>query len=136
MTRTLLTGLLIGESPRWHEGRLWFSNWGRRSSRWIVWAELGQGGDGICIDAEGAIWSSVTIDGRPTCARVREGGEVLQRIDLDQGCFARMLGGEDGRTLFMLTADWRGTEHFAELLQARTGELVTAPAPVPGAGRP
>ena len=26
--RILLTGLAIGESPRWHEGRLWFSNWG------------------------------------------------------------------------------------------------------------
>jgi sugar lactone lactonase YvrE len=61
---------------------------------------------------------------------------VLQTIGLDQGCFACMLGGEDGRTLFMLTADWRGPERFAELLQARTGNVVTAPVPVRGAGRP
>src|SRR5215207_7918360 len=25
---TLMTDLVVGESPRWHEGRLWFSNWG------------------------------------------------------------------------------------------------------------
>ncbi|MDN3358739.1 SMP-30/gluconolactonase/LRE family protein [Actinomadura sp. DC4] len=283
MTRTLLTGLMIGESPRWHEGRLWFSNWGSQevlavdaggkaevmarvpttlpfSIDWLpdgrllvvsgpealllrqepdgslvrhaglghlariwneivvdgrgnvyvngmdfdflgggdfvpgiialvtpdgavrqvagdimfpngmvitpdgstlivaesfasrltafdigpdgglsgrrVWAELGQGGDGICIDAEGAVWSSVTAGGRPACARVREGGEVERLVELDQGCFACMLGGEDGRTLFMLTADWRGPEQMDELLRARTGRLVTAPAPVPGAGKP
>src|SRR5437764_9719116 len=28
MTDILLTGLAIGESPRWHDGRLWFCNWG------------------------------------------------------------------------------------------------------------
>jgi sugar lactone lactonase YvrE len=48
------------------------------------------------------------------------------------GCFACVPGGEGGRTLFVLTAGRRGTE---EVLQARTGELVAAPAPVPGAGR-
>src|SRR3954468_20595284 len=26
--RTLMTGLAMGESPRWHENRLWFSDWG------------------------------------------------------------------------------------------------------------
>jgi sugar lactone lactonase YvrE len=25
---TLFSGLAIGESPRWHNGRLWLSNWG------------------------------------------------------------------------------------------------------------
>jgi sugar lactone lactonase YvrE len=101
-----------------------------------VWAELGQGGDGICLDGEGAVWSSATVDGRPVCVRVREGGEVLDRVDLEDGCFACMLGGEDGRTLFMLTAEWRGVERMAELFQSRTGRVVTARAPVAGAGRP
>src|SRR5918995_2269092 len=60
-----------------------------------VWAELGGpgGGDGICLDAEGAVWCSVLVGDRPACWRVREGGEVLERIELEQACFACMLGG-------------------------------------------
>ncbi len=50
-----------------------------------VWAELGQGGDGICLDVEGAVWSPA---GTNAVVRVREGGEVLQRIELDRSCFA------------------------------------------------
>jgi len=102
-----------------------------------VWAELGPaGGDGICLDAEGAIWTSAMKDGRPVCLRVREGGEVLQRIDLDEACFACMLGGDDGRTLFMMVAEWRGVEQMQRLFQSRTGRVLTARAPVPHAGRP
>jgi sugar lactone lactonase YvrE len=101
-----------------------------------VWAELGQGGDGMCLDAEGAIWTPAFKDGRPGCNRVREGGEVLERIELDQFCFACMLGGEDGKTLFMLVAEWRGVEHMAEMFQSHTGKVLTARAPSPHAGRP
>jgi sugar lactone lactonase YvrE len=98
-----------------------------------VWADLGQGGDGICMDAEGCIWTSA---GENTVARVREGGEVLQRIQIDQFCYACMLGGEDGRTLFMLVADWYGVERMGELLEARSGRVLAIPAPVPHAGWP
>ena len=101
-----------------------------------VWAALGQGGDGICMDAEGAVWTPAFPDGRPCCVRVREGGEVLQRIELDKFCFACMLGGEDGKTLFMLVAEWRGVEHMNELFSSHTGQLLTAQAPSPHAGRP
>jgi len=101
-----------------------------------VWAELGQGGDGICLDAEGAVWCSATKDGKPTCVRVREGGQVLQTIELDRSCFACMLGGEDGKTLFMMAAEWRGTENMDVLLHSRTGQVLTAPAPSPHAGWP
>jgi sugar lactone lactonase YvrE len=101
-----------------------------------VWAELGQGGDGICLDEEGAVWSSATKDGKPTCVRVREGGQVLQTIELDRSCFACMLGGEDGKTLFMMAAEWRGTENMDVLLHSRTGQVLTAPAPLPHAGWP
>jgi sugar lactone lactonase YvrE len=101
-----------------------------------VWAELDKGGDGICLDAEGAVWCSATKDGKPTCVRVREGGQVLQTIELDRSCFACMLGGEDGKTLFMMVAEWRGTENMDVLLHSRTGQVLTAPAPSPHAGWP
>src|SRR5215210_5981912 len=69
-----------------------------------VWADLGDGvPDGICTDAEDAVWYADVPNER--CVRVREGGEVLQTVELDRGCFACMLGGEDGRTLFMVAAD-------------------------------
>jgi sugar lactone lactonase YvrE len=99
-----------------------------------VWADIG--GDGICLDAEGAIWCSVVHDGRPACLRVRAGGQVLQRIELERACFACMLGGEDGRTLFMMVAEWRGVERMGELFSSRTGRVLTARAPSPHAGHP
>jgi sugar lactone lactonase YvrE len=101
-----------------------------------VWADLGQGGDGICMDAEGAIWTPAFKEGRPGCVRVQEGGEVLQRIELDEFCFACMLGGADNKTLFMLVAEWRGVENMEAMFRSQTGRLLTAQAPAPHAGRP
>ncbi len=100
-----------------------------------VWADLGQGGDGMCLDAEGAVWSPALRDGF-SCVRVREGGEVLQRIDLDRFCYACMLGGADGKTLFMMVAEWRGPENIDALIKARTGRVLTFESPAPGAGWP
>ena len=71
-----------------------------------VWAD-GVGPDGICVDAEGAIWTGVGGFGDNLVGRVRDGGEVLDRVRLDMPCFACMLGGDDGQMLFMLAADWR-----------------------------
>jgi sugar lactone lactonase YvrE len=99
-----------------------------------TWAEP-VGPDGICLDADGCIWASsaaMTND----CARIREGGEVLERIDLDGSCFATMLGGPDQRTLFMLVADWRGPESVDDVIQARTGQVLVVDAPAAGVGWP
>jgi sugar lactone lactonase YvrE len=98
-----------------------------------VWADLGNGApDGICIDTDLAVWYGDVPNKR--CVRVREGGEVLQTIDLDRGCFACMLGGADNRTLFMMAAQWGG---FAAMAQApRTGQVLTAQALAPHAGWP
>jgi sugar lactone lactonase YvrE len=97
-----------------------------------VWAELAGGApDGICLDAEGAVWYADVPNKR--CVRVREGGAVLQTIEVDRGCFACMLGGVDRRTLFMLAAVYDPATMFSG---ERTGQILTAKAPAPGAGWP
>jgi sugar lactone lactonase YvrE len=97
-----------------------------------VWADLGDGvPDGICLDAEGAIWYADVPNKR--CVRVREGGEVLQTIDLDRGCFACMLGGGDRRTLFLVARQWHGLDISQG---AGTGQVLAVAVTVPGAGWP
>lgn len=100
-----------------------------------VWADLaGAAPDGICLDADGAVWYADVPNQR--CVRVAEGGQVLDTVESDRGAFACMLGGPDGRTLFILAAQWRGVEHVGETLAARTGQVLTVSAPAPRAGRP
>jgi sugar lactone lactonase YvrE len=99
-----------------------------------VWANVT--GDGITMDAEGAIWTSDVADDRPIVQRVREGGEVLDQIELDGACFACMLGGQDGTTLFLMVADWQGVDKMGEMFQSRTGRALTIEVTVPHAGRP
>ena len=98
-----------------------------------VWAD-GIGPDGICLDAEGAVWAQSFTDN--ACVRVREGGLVLERVELDRSPFACMLGGPDGCTLFVLAAEWRGIEALDEALAARTGQVLSVRAPAPRAGWP
>jgi sugar lactone lactonase YvrE len=87
---------------------------------------------GICLDAEGAVWYGDVPNKR--CVRVHEGGEVLQTIKLDRGCFACALGGPERRTLFMVATEWKGAEEiFAE---PRTGQLLAVEARAPGVGWP
>lgn len=94
-----------------------------------VWADIApRVPDGICLDADGAIWVANPV--APECVRVAQGGKVLEIIDTGQPCYACMLGGEDGRTLFMLTAAALGSGG------GRTGKVVVAAVDSPRAGLP
>jgi len=97
-----------------------------------IWAKVDGPPDGICIDADGAVWYADVPNKH--CVRVAEGGEVLEVVSVDRGCFACMLGGDDGRTLFALAATWGGMDNVDNA--ARTGQVLTAAAPAPGAGWP
>ena len=98
-----------------------------------VWAELsGAAPDGICIDASGAVWYADVPNKR--CVRVREGGEVLDQVELDRGCFSCALGGPVGSTLFIVAREWRGLDAVEDEL--RTGQILIVEAPEPGAGWP
>jgi sugar lactone lactonase YvrE len=120
--------LVVAES---HADRLtaWtIADDGRLTDR-RVWADLGPGAapDGICADAEGAIWYA-SVPGR-RCTRVAEGGEALHTIDADRGCFACMLGGPDGRTLYIVANEYGDGG-------ASDGIVLIERVDVPRAGRP
>jgi sugar lactone lactonase YvrE len=97
-----------------------------------VWADVGGPPDGICIDADGAVWYADVPN--QCCVRVAEGGAVLDTVEADRGCFGCMLGGPDGTTLFIAAARWRGMSNVDA--SERTGVLLAAEAAVPGAGWP
>lgn len=99
-----------------------------------TWAE-GVGPDGITMDAEDGIWCS-SAPMASDAVRVLEGGEVTDRIELDQSCFACMLGGPEGRHLFLLTAEWAGPALIEKSLAKRTGTVLVTEVDVPHAGRP
>ena len=98
-----------------------------------VWAELGDvTPDGICLDEAGGIWVADPTNSQ--CVRVVEGGVVTDRIPTAQGCFACMLGGEDGRTLHLITGQLTG--NVERLVAERPGRVETVRVDVRGAGRP
>lgn len=100
-----------------------------------TWAEVEHAPDGVCADASGAIWVA-SVPGQH-CVRVAAGGAVLDTVTVDRACFACMLGGADGRTLFIGAAQWRGMEAAMTEGPGTTGELLAAPGrAAPHAGRP
>ena len=97
-----------------------------------VWAPtLPRIPDGICLDAEGAVWFANPMT--TECVRIAEGGEVLEVVETGQLCFACMLGGDDGKTLFMLTAD-SADAHAAAAKP--TGRIMVCKVDVARAGLP
>lgn len=112
-----LTAFEVAEDGRLH---------GRRE-----WARLERAvPDGICLDAEGAIWVASPISAG--VLRVREGGEVTHRIDVERQAFACMLGGPERRTLFLCTSN---SGDPAET-HVRHGRIECVGVDVPGAGLP
>lgn len=123
--------LVIGESMAGCLTAFTVGEGGRLSDR-RLWAQLaGAVPDGICLDAEGAIWSACPLTGR--VLRVREGGEVLDTVAVDRrGAYACMLGGPDRTTLFVCTADHSDPAKTGD----RRGAIEVCEVDVPGAGLP
>lgn len=96
-----------------------------------VWADISPHlPDGSCLDAEGAMW---VADPRGNCVvRVKEGGEITDTIDTGRGAYACMLGGDDGKSLFICTAPSLG----GDAASGREGQIVMQRVNVPHAGLP
>ena len=139
---TLIEDLRFPEGPRWRDGRLWFSD--MHSQRVLAVdldgsmetvatvpqdpSGLGWLPDGICLDAEGAVWVASPVGG--TVLRLLEGGEVTHRVEVEHEAFACMLGGPERRTLFICTAASSEPNQTA----VRRGRIEWVE--VPGAGLP
>jgi sugar lactone lactonase YvrE len=87
--------------------------------------------DGICLCADGSVWVANAFG--PECIRVAEGGEVLERVTTSLPCFACMLGDDDRRTLYLVTAL---DSHAAKARAARNGSIEKVRTTVPGARLP
>lgn len=94
---------------------------------WASLRALGATADGICLDAEGAIWVACPFSKR--VLRVAEGGALLDEVPTGRGTYACALGGPDRRTLFVCTAEGHGPD---ECRARRAGEIGAIEVAVPG----
>ena len=128
-----ITAFDIGADGALGNRRVWAS-FGALPTDRDLQAALGQlvvAPDGCALDAEGALWVADALAGR--VLRIQPGGEILEELPVGTGVFACMLGGNDGRTLFLCTApDFDRTARSA----AREAHLRSCRVEVPHAGRP
>jgi sugar lactone lactonase YvrE len=97
-----------------------------------LWASTGtRVPDGICINADGNIWIANAASNE--CILLAQGGEVLEIVNTSQNCYACMLGGNDSKTLFMLTAQ---SSHAKIASATRTGKIEVTKVASPSAGCP
>jgi len=89
--------------------------------------------DGMCLDVEGAIW--VASPSTAEVIRVKEGGEIFERIPVETNAYACMLGGEDLKTLFICTSNASGVDPESALRE-KSGKIETVTGEVQGAGKP
>ena len=89
--------------------------------------------DGMCLDVEGAIW--VASPSTAEVIRVKEGGEIFERIPVETNAYACMLGGENLKTLFICTSNASGVDPESALRE-KSGKIETVTVEVQGAGKP
>jgi sugar lactone lactonase YvrE len=122
--------LIVGESTAARLTAFDIADDGRLSNRrvWASLRDIGATPDGICLDADNAIW--VACPATERCVRVAEGGALLDEVATGRGTFACALGGPDGRTLFICTAD----AHEPDVARtAQSGRIETVVVDTPGA---
>lgn len=123
--------LIVGESMGERYSAFTVDDDGSLSDR-RTWAEVpGKGPDGCALDAEGCIWMADAFGGG--CFRIAAGGEVVGHVEASQTVFACALGGEDRRTLFLLTAPSFLPDQVAG---KGLGRIEATVVDVPGAGWP
>ena len=124
--------LIVAESLGRRFSRFTIANDGTLSDRTVFADVSPRGPDGICLDAEGAVWAAMTL--AREFLHVAPGGAVLDSIAIDDRlALACALGGPDGRMLFLLTA----LEHAPDALRGtRDATIHVVGVDVPGAGSP
>jgi sugar lactone lactonase YvrE len=120
--------LLVGESHGSRVTAFEIDDDGGLVNRRLWAATPGDHPDGIALDADGALWYADV--GNARCVRIREGGEVLDTVQLDRGCFSCALGGEHGHTLFIVAQRYGGAPGSGP----PSGQLLAAEVSVPAAG--
>ena len=97
-----------------------------------MWADImGAAPDGICLNAEGFVWVANAVGHECIC--YAEEGHIVAKVDTQMTPYACMLGGADGRTLFVCTAGSSVAVHAAA---APTGRIEVARVSTPHAGLP
>jgi sugar lactone lactonase YvrE len=123
--------LIVGETMAYRLSAFDIADDGTLSNR-RVWAQFDSvATDGMCLDADGQIWLANAVS--KTCVRVKEGGEVTATVTCTQHAYACMLGGEDRRNLYVMTAP---TSDRFKIADVTRGRIEMARVETPGAGLP